>query len=319
MNNIKKSYLNFSSSRQRLSRIQKLKRALIGSVLSPAYWMLAHRYNTPGLQFRAECGRLALHLLFNCKKIISYTDLYHLMFWPMDSTRYFEFDFVWRILSRVQIHRYLDISSPRLIPLILLNKRREITGDLINPDQKDLSVTSTFVNALGLTDRCFLHDCLVESAAFEVKSFDIITSISVIEHIPDDIQAIQKMWELLKPGGRLLLTVPCAAEASEQYINYDFYGLPVPKNDRGYFFLQRFYDQSLVEDRIYKTIGEPVHFSVFGEKHIGFFRRNMGEKWSNPNYPYWQEPYIMGKEYRYFSKIADLSGEGVIGMEFIKK
>jgi predicted SAM-dependent methyltransferase len=319
MINIKKKYLEFPSTLRKLSRIQKLQRALIGGFLSPTYWMLAHPYHAPGLKFRTLCSRLAVYLLVHSRKNISLVDIYHLMFWPMDSTRYFEFDFVWRVLSQMPINRYLDVSSPRLIPLILLNQRKEITGDLINPDSKDLSVTSNYIAALGLADRCFMHDCFIESVRFEAESFDIITSISVIEHIPDDIKAIQKMWELLKSGGKLLLTVPCAAEASEQYINHDFYGLPVPKNNSGYFFSQRFYDQSLVEDRIYKTIGEPVHFSVYGEKHAGFFRRNVEEKWSNPNYPYWQEPYIMAREYRYFSKIADLSGEGVIGMEFIKK
>jgi SAM-dependent methyltransferase len=38
--------------------------------------------------------------------------------------------------------------------------------------------------------------------------FDVITMLDVLEHIPDDVLALQRMHVLLKPDGRLLLTVP---------------------------------------------------------------------------------------------------------------
>lgn len=40
------------------------------------------------------------------------------------------------------------------------------------------------------------------------KKFDFITCISVLEHIPEHENAISGMFDLLKPGGYLLLTVP---------------------------------------------------------------------------------------------------------------
>jgi SAM-dependent methyltransferase len=41
-------------------------------------------------------------------------------------------------------------------------------------------------------------------------AFDVITSISVIEHIPDVERALAEMYRCLKPGGRMLVTTDCA-------------------------------------------------------------------------------------------------------------
>jgi len=40
------------------------------------------------------------------------------------------------------------------------------------------------------------------------RQFDLITCISVLEHIPDHERAVCEMFKLLKPGGHLVLTVP---------------------------------------------------------------------------------------------------------------
>jgi|GEM_PF-2786130 len=40
------------------------------------------------------------------------------------------------------------------------------------------------------------------------RQFDVITCISVIEHIPDHPKAVSQMFRLLKPGGHLIITCP---------------------------------------------------------------------------------------------------------------
>src|SRR5689334_6966664 len=80
---------------------RKVARALVGGVLSPAYWLLANQYHVPGLRFRLDCARLGLRLLYNHKAPFSYREIWGLLFWPMHSTRYFEFDFMWKSLSDV--------------------------------------------------------------------------------------------------------------------------------------------------------------------------------------------------------------------------
>jgi hypothetical protein len=57
---------------------------------------------------------------------------------------------------------------------------------------------------------------------------------------------------------------------------------------------------------------------VFGEKVAGSFAHNAECKRRAGGYPFWREPYMMAAEYRYFERIDELPGEGVIGMAFTK-
>ncbi len=314
---LNRTYIRVPSLRH-ASLVRVLARSLVGSVLSPAYWLLAHRYRVPGLKFRLECARLAFRLLYGDKALISYRDIYRLFFWPMDSTRYFEFAFVWESLSKLSPSRYLDVSSPHLFPIILTLNRPEIFAELVNPDATDLKSTANLVKALGLDPRCNLRSCLIDAAPFEPESFNVITSISVVEHIPEDSQAVQRMWEFLKPGGRLLLTLPCAAEASERYINRNEYGLLTP-DEEGNFFFYRLYDQRLLEERIFSITGDPRQHAIYGEKSPGALRRELDRKMGDPSYPHWREPYMMGRDFCYFKRLGELPGEGVIGLEFEKR
>ena len=43
---------------------------------------------------------------------------------------------------------------------------------------------------------------------FETKSYDLITCMSLLEHIEEDLKALKILWSLLKKNGSLLLTVP---------------------------------------------------------------------------------------------------------------
>lgn len=290
---------------------------MLGSFLTPIYCLLAYREGAPGLKFRADSALLAFRLLQGRKGHISFADIYRLLLFPMDSVRYFEFNFLWDALSNHSIHRYLDVSSPRLFPLMVVLKNKHLQAELINPDSADLSFTENLAKALGLEGRCELHDCLISAAPFEPRSFDVVTSISVVEHIPDDKEAVRKMWELVRPGGRLLLSVPCAAQACDEFMDRNEYGLLEPNED-GFFFFQRFYDNRLLSDNIFKVTGEPRCHSVYGEKIPGAYHRNQWSKLSDPNYPSWREPYMMGKEYEYFDSLDHLPGIGVIAMEFVK-
>lgn len=313
---VPKSYIRIPSM-PRLSLRRKVWRAALGSVLSPIYWMLAHGYGVPGLRFRLDSGLLGLRVLCSRRAAISYSDIFNLMFWPMVSFRYFEFDFMWRTFSTVAFRSYLDISSPRLFPILVAIRNRDITATLLNPDVGDLALTRQLVGLAGIENRCRFSCDLIGSAPFGDASFDIITSISVLEHIPDDTQAVQRMWDLLKPQGRLLLTVPCAAGHSEEYLDRNEYGLLNPGED-GFFFFQRYYDQAALQERIFRITGQPCRYAIYGEMKPGLYRKNMDARASDPNYPAWREPYMMGKEYSYFEAVNDLPGVGVIGMEFLK-
>jgi SAM-dependent methyltransferase len=291
---------------------------LLGTFLTPPYLMLAWPQNVPGLHIRLKCLRLVLRLLLKRRGPIDLKMVSGLLFYPLDSTRYFEVDFVWRTLSDLPVGKYLDVSSPRLVFTLLLWRHHQLEADLINPDKADLAETERLLRASGLLPRSRLHNAVITQASLVPNSYDTITSVSVVEHIPDDRQAIKTIWDLLKPGGRFLLTVPCAAASSEQFIDTDEYGLY--GGDKGtHVFWQRFYDPALLQERVFAITGRPVRQIIFGECEPGLFLRNATEKRTNRYYPFWREPYMVGQEYRYFDSVNELPGEGVIAMEFQKR
>lgn len=49
---------------------------------------------------------------------------------------------------------------------------------------------------------------LPDLSAFQPASYDIIALLDVLEHVPEDEAALEAIKQLLKPGGKLLLTVP---------------------------------------------------------------------------------------------------------------
>jgi len=287
--------------------------------LSPLYLLLAWLHGAPGLGFRTKCFFLGLTLLVRPRAPRARKGGLRLMLMPMDSTRYFEFEFAERAMADLDVHRYLDVSSPRMVPAMFARSRPGLRVDMINPDARDLANSGLVVRAAGLDGSCTLHGCTVSDAPFDAGTFDLVTCISVLEHIPDDTEALRMIWSLMRPGGTLVLTVPCMTEACEQYIDHDEYGL-LPADERGFVFWQRFYDAELLERRVFSVLGRPSRLEVFGEKVAGSFARNAEQKRRlGEAYPFWREPYMMGRDYRRFPSIADLPGDGVVGMTFIKR
>jgi SAM-dependent methyltransferase len=311
--NLPKEYLSHAPL-ARASTAQKLVHKAAGAVLFPLYWAAAYMVRTPGLPFRRYCASMGMRLLLKGGGI---RDAYSLLVFPMDSVRYFEFDFMWHAIKNAQIRSYLDVSSPRLFPLVVLDRNAGLFADLINPDGKDLHETIRLATALGVSDRCRFHAEFVESSSLAPGSFDVITSISVVEHIPDDTGALRKMWDLLRPGGRLLISMPCAANASEEHAAVNEFGLLSP-DESGFFFWQRYYDERLLRQRIFCVTGEPLRYSIYGERKPGNYARNVTRKKTDPLYPHWREPLMMGLEYEHRSQVSDLAGIGVIAMEFVK-
>lgn len=288
-----------------------------GALLSPVYLLLAIIIGVPGISFYLRSVIMGVKLLFAGK--ISFRECYYYVFCPMDSTRYFEFDEVGKSLKNFSVTRYLDVSSPRLMPLFLLDEKPIASAMLINPDLSDLRDTERLANALSLQSRCEFFNGVLDGSGVEPESFDLITCVSVLEHIPQDKNAVGVMWKLLRPSGKLILTLPCRAEPLEQYISHNQYGVLTPEND-GYTFWQRYYTEESLRDVVFPITGLPSKSVVYGEKLAGLFYRNASMKrLMGANYPFWREPYMMAVEYRYFNAIRELPGEGVVMLEFIKK
>ena len=289
---------------------------LKGILLSPLYLVMAIMVGAPGIGFRLRLAAIGVRLLLTGRASLG--TCYNLLFFPMDSTRHFEFHEVFNRLMNRPFNRYLDVSSPRILPFMLLMQNKTATLNMLNPDSQDTQASERLADALGLINRCTFTNSTIEMANYTAKTFDLITCISVLEHIPADREAVEMMWALLRPGGRLILTIPCRAQPLEQYISHNVYGVLSPGPD-GYTFWQRYYDEERLQSVIFNITGLPAKMAVYGERSYGLFYRNMSMKLlMGPRYPFWQEPYMMAKEYQYFQTLAELPGEGVVMLEFIK-
>jgi len=163
---------------------------------------------------------------------------------PVSIVRYFEFPFVLNSIKWPLVNDCLDISSPRLFFLYLLSRYSHIKFDILNPDINDLEITSNYIHTLNLDKRVKLILNDATNIACDKNLFDVATSISVLEHIPDnnDSQALIQMRSVLKKGGKLIITVPCSSSYMEEWRDEDTYGLGnTPMNNK--YFFQRFYDK----------------------------------------------------------------------------
>jgi hypothetical protein len=262
--------------------------------------------------------RLAMSLVVTGRYRAAPELVWGMLSFPFDSTRYFEFEFFGDSYAREPFSgRYLDVSSPRLLPALALRHSPQAAALLLNPDETDLRQTRQLMEMCGLAKRCKLRAARLEAFEGEEGRFDVITSLSVIEHIPMDGAALVRLWRLLKRGGRLLISVPCARVAFDEFINYDEYGLQAADAE-GFVFGQRFYDEALLRERFHALMGRPLRQAIYGERQCGTLQSNRAEKAAGGHYPYWREPHFMARTCSFYDKVAALPGWGVIGMEFVK-
>ena len=313
---MKKQYIEVTRSIS-LSVLSKIWVHLKGAMLSPVYLLLAKKAGVPGLLFHLRVVKIFTFLLIKGK--VSFKTWYIYIHFPMDSTRYFEFHEVWERVKYFAFDSYVDISSPRLLPLLLLYSKNEVVAEFINPVASDLHQTEKLAEALKLRARCNFHTDILENIKLPPSSYDLLTCISVLEHIPDDKNAFIKMWSLIRPGGKLILTLPCKSKSEDQYINYNQYGL-LNSESNGYTFWQHYYDSERLEASIYSVAGKPTYKVFYGEKEQGLFFRNATMKrLLGDAYPFWRESHMMATEYKIYSSCDMLPGEGVVMLEFIKE
>jgi ubiquinone/menaquinone biosynthesis C-methylase UbiE len=239
---------------------------------------------------------------------------------PVSIVRYFEFQFAKDAANWNLSRKWLDISSPRLFLLYGLSKYSNINLVAINPDNNDLSETANYLKILKLEDSACLVANNAQTLSFPDNNFDIITSISVIEHIPNQeaANALKEIYRVLKPGGKLILTFPCSNEFFEEWRDNDVYGLGSPSETNKYFF-QRFYDINAIQKQLSEIIGEqPVTMQIFGEKVKGTFAE-YEKRWMRTGLNETvKDPYYISKDYKLYDSIEKLPGVGVCGLIFQK-
>jgi 2-polyprenyl-3-methyl-5-hydroxy-6-metoxy-1,4-benzoquinol methylase len=125
-----------------------------------------------------------------------------------------EYSFVFRNLSRICPKEILDVGTGKSsLPHLMVNCGFKVTA----MDKMESFWKSGFINR----HYYIIKDDITNPQIS--KSFDMVTAISVLEHIPTHKEAIDGMFSLLKPGGHLLLTFPYN---ENKYINnvYELHG-----------------------------------------------------------------------------------------------
>jgi ubiquinone/menaquinone biosynthesis C-methylase UbiE len=147
----------------------------------------------------------------------------------------------------------LDVGSPKLLGLYLGVKT---TAEITLTDISELNIDEYTVMWKALQKRAkgkadfSLQDA--RQLRFADSSFDVVYSMSVLEHIEGqggDSAALSELLRVLKPGGLLVLSVPFGATYIEQK-RVGFSGAARKTGDQKAYFFQRVYDRPSFEQRI---------------------------------------------------------------------
>lgn len=205
-----------------------------------------------------------------------YGILHHLPGWrqafkilinPMDSTRYIEFAHLLRFLDKrgVRPERILDVSSPYILSYVLSKTGKVIKTD-INPEE------GRFIREgenLSFRPEDATH------LSFGDDSFDLVYSISVIEHIHGNyLKAVREMARVTRPGGYLYLTFPVSSTRMEEWLEEDPYGVQHRAEGR-WFFQYRFSEEDLTGICSASGEMEVLDRSVYWERKAGRYNRVM--------------------------------------------
>ncbi len=161
---------------------------------------------------------------------------------PLDPSRYLELPWVLAHLQAAAGSRVLDLAGPKLLSLALARRGLAVTAVDRLAEEIDtwrrLTAGEPNLELLVADGR---------SLPFPAHSFDHAYSVSVLEHIPEpgDEQALRELARVVKPGGRVLVTVPYARSYREDWRRRPTYGHEGAVGGR--FFFQRWYDRPRLE------------------------------------------------------------------------
>jgi ubiquinone/menaquinone biosynthesis C-methylase UbiE len=120
----------------------------------------------------------------------------------------------------------LSVSSPHLLAYIL-HKKNTLTA--VNLDKRE---KNNFSKKSNIHFKIEDATCL----SFPNESFDIVYSISVIEHIfKKYTEAVNEMIRVTKHNGYIYITCPVAPFQKEEWLTTDYYQNTIKKSEKIFF------------------------------------------------------------------------------------
>lgn len=238
---------------------------------------------------------------------------------PVNIVRYFEFPFAASCLPE-RLERCADVGSPRLFTLYAAERYRPGEILVLNPDLADIELTASIATRLGLKEVETGH-AGAHALEEQEPAYDCIWSLSVVEHIYgdyDDAAAVRYMYDALREGGRLILTVPVDREFRNEYRDRRYY--VGDHGTRGSYFFQRLYDERSIRDRLVAPLKQtPSIVRWFGEKQPGRYV-SYEQCWlRNGHACTVDDPREIADHYQEYRSWEEMPGRGVCGLMIEKR
>ncbi len=167
---------------------------------------------------------------------------------PLDPSRYLELPWALRVLAARPGERVLDLASPKLLAVELARREVEVTS--VDEFQAEIDIWRRLTDG---EPRLRFQAADGRALPFEDASFDHAYSISVLEHIAEDgdEQALRELARVVRPGGRVAVTLPSAASYREDWRDRPEF---VDHGDvQGRYFFQRWYDDERLDRLVAAT------------------------------------------------------------------
>jgi SAM-dependent methyltransferase len=180
---------------------------------------------------------------------------------PLDPSRYLELPQTLAALAARPGERVLDLASPKLLAVAVARRGAEVTS--LDLYEREIETWRALAGGEpGLRFEVGDGRALPAGDA----SFDHAYSVSVLEHMPNggDEQALRELARVVRPGGRVLLTLPYAAVYREDWRDRPVYGDQEPGRDGRYFF-ERWYDDARLE----RLLAAAPDLRVFERQVVG--------------------------------------------------
>ncbi|TIX50231.1 class I SAM-dependent methyltransferase [Alteraurantiacibacter aquimixticola] len=185
---------------------------------------------------------------------------------PMNYARVMEIPITELMLDPGEGERILDLSSPKILSLRLMEQD---DLSLIVSDLEDyfLSDFETYSDLFPADPELTTIDAS-SRIPYSDNYLDKVFSVSVLEHIPDegDRTAVEEMVRVVRPGGKIVLTLPVFKEYCEEWTKSSAYWRSV-SDEEGRSFFQRRYDKSAF-DQLVEHDEVDVDYVLIAEKPL---------------------------------------------------
>ena len=276
------------------SSMRNLKRVAMSAIDCA----LAHWYMVPGLRFQRFRLRFEIGSLFRKKRLPASVRSLVLDGTP-DPASYLGFHFASQFLNSRTLGNYLDISSPWVFPFALLSNFRAANVTLLTAEATGLRSL-----AHGLREQVQKTiNCVAPSASLKDECYDTITSLWNPNEKPSPyVRDVRSLKRILKPGGTLLLSVPCTSQLT---------GVTSVNGEQ-------VYDANALERYVFDVLGQPKRYAIYGAQ-AGHSGNNAYRVENDYAADRWFGSSVVGRDWRCYSSLQELPAVGVIVMKFTRR